>query len=97
MNQLVCKGAPAFAAGYTVVAKLADISPLPDSMANRSEPPCTDPYARWCASGRAARPAPIPIGPSVPSVRRRPRVCQNTKVEGFEGSLYPSRHATTPL
>jgi hypothetical protein len=24
-------------------------------------------------------------------------VCQNTKVAGFEGSLYPSRHATKPL
>jgi hypothetical protein len=29
--------------------------------------------------------------------RVRPRVCQNTKAEGFEGSRYPSRHATRPL
>ena len=25
------------------------------------EPPCTDPYARSCGRGRAARPSPIPI------------------------------------
>jgi hypothetical protein len=29
--------------------------------------------------------------------RTWPRVCQNTKVAGFEGSLYPSRRATKPL
>jgi hypothetical protein len=28
---------------------------------------------------------------------KRPRVCQNTEVAGFEGSLYPSRHATKPF
>ena len=29
----------------------------PDSV----EPPCTDPYARWCGRGGAARLPPIPI------------------------------------
>ena len=28
---------------------------------NFVEPPCTDPYARWCGRGRSARTAPIPI------------------------------------
>src|SRR5262249_36504376 len=28
---------------------------------NRIEPPCTDPYARWCGRGGAARLPPIPI------------------------------------
>ena len=25
------------------------------------EPPCTDPYARWCGRAKAAKPSPIPI------------------------------------
>ena len=28
---------------------------------NRLEPPCTDPYARWCGRGRRATAAPMPI------------------------------------
>src|SRR5438093_6722027 len=27
----------------------------------RLEPPCTDPYARWCGRGRRATAAPMPI------------------------------------
>ena len=30
-------------------------------MLNPVEPPCTDPYARWCGRGGAARRPPIPI------------------------------------
>jgi hypothetical protein len=25
------------------------------------EPPCTDPYARWCGRAKAVRPSPIPM------------------------------------
>src|SRR5215471_10685596 len=28
---------------------------------NQLEPPCTDPYARWCGRGRRATAAPMPI------------------------------------
>src|ERR1039458_10095774 len=28
---------------------------------NHLEPPCTDPYARWCGRGRRATAAPMPI------------------------------------
>src|SRR6202007_119371 len=28
---------------------------------NRREPPCTDPYARWCGRGRRVTAAPLPI------------------------------------
>ena len=28
---------------------------------NRLEPPCTDPYARWCGRGRRVTAAPMPI------------------------------------
>src|SRR2546426_5620690 len=28
---------------------------------NRLEPPCTDPYARWCGRGRWVTAAPMPI------------------------------------
>jgi len=31
------------------------------SLGFTAEPPCTDPYARWCGRGRAARLPPIPI------------------------------------
>jgi hypothetical protein len=30
-------------------------------LAQLLEPPCTDPYARWCGRGGAARLPPIPI------------------------------------
>ncbi len=33
---------------------------------NQSEPPCTDPYARWCGRSGAARPRPIPIELRIP-------------------------------
>ena len=33
------------------------------SLSCPAEPPCTDPYARWCGRGGAARPPPIPVGP----------------------------------
>ena len=39
-----------------------------------TEPPCTDPYARWCGRGRAARPAPIPIPGSDRRTRAPPWV-----------------------
>ena len=29
------------------------------------EPPCTDPYARWCGRAKAAKPSSIPIEPKV--------------------------------
>jgi hypothetical protein len=32
-------------------------------LAQLLEPPCTDPYARWCGRGGAARLPPIPINP----------------------------------
>src|ERR1039458_8341034 len=28
---------------------------------NRPDPPCTDPYARWCGRGRRVTAAPMPI------------------------------------
>jgi len=28
---------------------------------NRLEPPCTDPYARWCGRGRRVTAAPMPM------------------------------------
>src|SRR5947208_8977291 len=31
---------------------------------NRLEPPCTDPYARWCGRGRRVTVAPMPIHPT---------------------------------
>jgi hypothetical protein len=34
---------------------------VPIALAQLLEPPCTDPYARWCGRGGAARLAPIPI------------------------------------
>jgi len=40
---------------------------------NLDEPPCTDPYARWCGRGRAARPAPIPIRGVARVFERHPR------------------------
>ena len=38
------------------------------------EPPCTDPYARWCGRGGAARLPPIPISgePNAQSTTQRP-------------------------
>ena len=33
----------------------------PAAKLNPIEPPCTDPYARWCGRGGAARRPPIPI------------------------------------
>src|SRR5208283_4327644 len=38
-------------------------SPIPVRrlLAQLLEPPCTDPYARWCGRGGAARLPPIPI------------------------------------
>src|SRR5208282_6053409 len=47
-------------------------SPIPVRrvLAQLLEPPCTDPYARWCGRGGAARLPPIPIfGPSLRSSR----------------------------
>jgi hypothetical protein len=42
-------------------------------LAEPLEPPCTDPYARWCGRGRRATAAPMPInGSSVHSTRSRP-------------------------
>jgi len=55
--------------------------------AQPTEPPCTDPYARWCGRGGAARLPPIPISPTLgpspvvdrsfshaaPHIRRRSR------------------------
>src|SRR6266516_1593509 len=35
--------------------------PVPSVLAPLLEPPCTDPYARWCGRGGAARLHPIPI------------------------------------
>jgi hypothetical protein len=35
--------------------------PVPSVLAQLLEPPCTDPYARWCGRGGAARLPPIPI------------------------------------
>jgi hypothetical protein len=32
---------------------------------NRLEPPCTDPYARWCGRGRRVTAAPMPSVPSM--------------------------------
>jgi hypothetical protein len=32
-----------------------------DSKRNQLEPPCTDPYARWCGRGRRVTAAPMPI------------------------------------
>jgi hypothetical protein len=34
---------------------------VPGMLAQLLEPPCTDPYARWCGRGGAARLPPIPI------------------------------------
>src|ERR1700752_3538197 len=34
---------------------------VPVVLAQLLEPPCTDPYARWCGRGGAARLPPIPI------------------------------------
>jgi hypothetical protein len=34
---------------------------FPIVLAQLLEPPCTDPYARWCGRGGAARLPPIPI------------------------------------
>ncbi len=42
-------------------ADTKQLSWLLGRMLNRIEPPCTDPYARWCGRGRAARPSPIPM------------------------------------
>src|SRR5271168_3592226 len=33
-------------------------------LAQLLEPPCTDPYARWCGRGRQVTAAPMPIKPS---------------------------------
>ena len=38
---------------------------VPIVLAPLLEPPCTDPYARWCGRGGAARLPPIPIACSV--------------------------------
>ena len=40
---------------------------------NFVEPPCTDPYARWCGRGRSARTAPIPIRAVKRVCERHPR------------------------
>src|SRR6202035_3802580 len=38
---------------------------VPIVLAQLLDPPCTDPYARWCGRGGAARPPPIPINPLI--------------------------------
>jgi hypothetical protein len=37
---------------------------------NRLEPPCTDPYARWCGRGRRVTAAPMPVTGGVASGER---------------------------
>ena len=37
------------------------LAPLSPGLTKSIEPPCTDPYARWCGRGGAARLPPIPI------------------------------------
>jgi hypothetical protein len=50
-------------------------SPIPVRrvLAQLLEPPCTDPYARWCGRGGAARLPPIPIFD--PELNSRPDAC----------------------
>jgi hypothetical protein len=43
------------------VAKCEVLHDAFDSRRNRLEPPCTDPYARWCGRGRWVTAAPVPI------------------------------------
>jgi hypothetical protein len=40
-----------------------------------AEPPCTDPYARWCGRGGAVRRLPIPIRGKLPSSRTCRGIC----------------------
>ena len=40
-------------------------------MAAFAEPPCTDPYARWCGRGRWVTAAPIPIKSVIRKLERR--------------------------
>ena len=60
---------------------------------NSVEPPCTDPYARWCGRGGAARLPPIPIALRPQRVTRA-----DTPLAPAPGCLWPSvsvRPATT--
>jgi hypothetical protein len=45
---------------------------LPIVLAQLLEPPCTDPYARWCGRGGAARLPPIPIAATLCVGTNRP-------------------------
>ena len=49
---------------------------------NRLEPPCTDPYARWCGRGRRVTAAPMPI-------KRRSRKCRPSRNKSRPASPGP--------
>ena len=68
--------------------------PSPQAMPlNSVEPPCTDPYARWCGRGGAARlpPIPIPLRPLRGDCRGQP--CRNA-LAGQPGG-WPSFNGST--
>src|ERR1700740_2478715 len=57
---------------------------VPIVLAQLLEPPCTDPYARWCGRGGAARLPPIPIAATLCNgpKRRLRAVCYFAAVGG---------------
>jgi hypothetical protein len=62
-------------------------------LAQLLEPPCTDPYARWCGRGGAARLPPIPIiGPSLhlPQCSIIPALGVIAAMEGGATSFQPT-------
>ena len=60
--------APRSLTRYLTLSSPGLVSPLSDTVRSLKfvEPPCTDPYARWCGRGGAVRLPPIPIdGPPI--------------------------------
>jgi hypothetical protein len=54
-----------------------------DCYRNHLEPPCTDPYARWCGRGRRVTAAPMPI--------KRHSVYTRNRVDSWQTGSWPDR------
>src|SRR5258705_12085067 len=53
---------------------------IPIVLAQLLEPPCTDPYARWCGRGGAARLPPIPINPKTQENQHLPTAFLHNRI-----------------
>ena len=55
---------------------------------NHLEPPCTDPYARWCGRGQRATAAPMPINLALQPTRKKPRAAELLRYRAKKSLAY---------